>query len=316
MAKELAKNIPEIDSIILVEHASNDFSAKLSSWPKPILGIYSPDSIELKRLLEVMSKDPSRKLLFIETSWGNAKYFSRDRTFWIPMWEQSWEDSKYSEYLLSCTKFTHNMALDINGSSRYLPFPVDLPQNIDFKKEVKRIIHNAGSFGADFRKGTIEAIKIFQESKISEKGGVLEISHWNNLPPQIVTQVEKDDSGIEFTSSFKNNWEEIYKNADLLLFPSKLEGHALVVLEAYSRGIPALLTDTAPINEYESDKDFLIKVNKIESNRAILNLEDGIRKLQKIFDEGIYTKSKSCYELIEENFSWETLLPIYRELFA
>jgi glycosyltransferase involved in cell wall biosynthesis len=100
----------------------------------------------------------------------------------------------------------------------------------------------------------------------------------------------------------------------LLLFPSRIEGHALAILEAASFGIPALCTNVAPINEYESDPRFLISTFSASMGRVTADVKDGAEKLRTLMDLNWEKKSKSVRKALQDSYSWAALGKIYDEV--
>lgn len=319
MGLELAKHLDSIDNVILVDYDWFNEEEKLIFPPEKVVGRvnYKQARAVLKKTMLDFARDPERKMLYVESSWGVSKHFPRDRNFVIPMWEQrSVEvEARYCANLLSVTKYGQLSMLAKGISSRYLPFPVETQKRKELNR-VKTILHNAGSYGGGFRKGTPEAIQIFQDSRLAEEGISLVVTALNAPDEHLREIISKGPKGINIEIGFKPSWQELYSNADLLLYPSRVEGHALPVLEANSFGIPALATNFGPINEYDRSEAFSLDVSKILAGRAQVDVPKAAEKLRRIALDGVEAKSIQLHKLVSELYSWEILAPVYNAILS
>ena len=140
-------------------------------------------------------------------------------------------------------------------------------------------------------------------------------------PPEIAATIAAAPENIEWTGRFVDSIDEIYADADLLLLPSKIEGHALCALEAMARGCVVLATDSAPINEYEHDRAFLIPVNHwapspLAAPYAIVDVAAGASRLRQLCERDISERSRSSRNQVIREYSWRALGERWRELCA
>ena len=315
MACEIARNVRSVDSAIIIDYPQ--YTSTLNLQGIQVLNrIELGDQEKLKPLLRSLSSDPKRKFLYLETSWGLSRYTPRARNYYIPMWEQhSWlEESNYCDNFISITKHGLKIFSSEGIYSRFLPFPVTTRNHVEPRKKIETILHNAGSFGGNFRKGTPEAIRIFQESNLGYEGISLVVS--SIIPPskELIEVVNINPRGISFDPKIKDDWQENYSFKDLLLFPSRIEGHALAILEAASLGIPSLCSDVSPINEYESDSDFLIPTHKMSNGRVEVKISEAASLLRNLFNLDWEKKSLAVMNNVMENYSWATLGGYYEEI--
>jgi len=207
---------------------------------------------------------------------------------------------------------------------KYLPWPVDTVDVVPKRVErVRTILHNAGSLGGNLRKGTQQAIQIFQRSGLARRGVRLVIHTWVPVPPEIECVLSTAPEGIEWTNKFLPRTEDIYDayDPDLLLMPSKIEGHALVALEAMARGIPALVTDYAPINEYEQNDLFKLPISHyvaspLRAPYAIVDINEGANQLRRLCALDLTEKSIEVADFVEKQMSWQTLGQQWRDLLS
>lgn len=316
MASELCSHVQNIDSVIFITYP--EYPTKLHFNDEKVIGQAELSSRQtLIPILKKLSKEKDRKFLFIETSWGLSRFTPSQNNYLIPMWEQeNWKvEMNYCDNFISVTKFGLSVFRSAQVASRFLPFPIQENSSRRTRTGIKNILHNAGSFGGDFRKGTPEAVRIFQKSGLGHQGVQLTISSIRPPDIELIEIVNENSEGIVFDSKLKDSWMENYQNMDLLLFPSRVEGHALAVLEAHSFGIPALVTDCAPINEYELDPRFHIRVAQRKGLRSFVDLDDGAHKLRSLMDIDYSAKSLEVLNIFNSNYSWKSTLKFYEAVF-
>lgn len=315
MASEIAKNVTSVDSVFIIDYPNYKIPLEFQNviiLNRCSLGEQDVFIPQLKQ----MSYDVNRKFLFIETSWGLSRHTPKSRNYYIPMWEQpSWqEESKNCDNFISITRLGLRVFAACGIPSRFIPFPIITKPIIEPRKAIITILHNGGSFGGNFRKGTPEAIQIFQKSNLGKEGVKLLVTSLSTPPAELVELANEDPSGIVFDPTMKENWQENYACADLLLFPSRIEGHALAILEAASFGIPALCSNVAPINEYESDSRFLISTLLDHNGRVKADVPEAAEKLRALRNLDWEVKSKLVKKTIQDNYSWDALEKIYDEV--
>jgi glycosyltransferase involved in cell wall biosynthesis len=316
MAQEMVAEIPEVDSVILIDYDRGLFPHKIKNWNKPIIARSDLGDVQkLGPIMAQLSLESGRKFAYIETSWGLSKYAPPSRNFLIPMWEQDWfSDAKYCDNIICITKKTLQSAQIYRKRSRYLPFPVSNHKRYEYKN-TKIILHNAGSFGGSMRKGTPEAVQIFQRSNLSERGYKLKISCWSTPEESLLETISLNPDGIIIDQTYKVDWRDNFQGVGALLFPSRTEGHALSILEAYAFGIPVFCTDAPPINEYEHDLQYLLPVRTIDGNRSYIDVDLSANILGRIDELDLIKKSESLYNLYLNTFSWNALRDYYSAIF-
>jgi glycosyltransferase involved in cell wall biosynthesis len=112
-------------------------------------------------------------------------------------------------------------------------------------------IHNAGWYGTNFRKMTPAAIFAFDAvSKVLPYVSLLVHSQASadKLPTQIQTILHSNHKICFVQQTIPA--PGLYHKAKILLFPTKLEGLGLPLLEGLSSGLPVIATDAPPMNEF------------------------------------------------------------------
>lgn len=94
-----------------------------------------------------------------------------------------------------------------------------------------------------------------------------------------------------------DEYVEIYKNTDVLLFPSLYEGFGLPMVEAMSQGIPIVANDIDITNEIIGDKKLLCGVNNLDEwismVESLMKPENYSRLAHESFERGkLFSKSR------------------------
>lgn len=108
----------------------------------------------------------------------------------------------------------------------------------------------------------------------------------------------------------RSSTREAYRSADLLLFPSRLEGLPLVVLEAMACGLPVVASNAASLGEVVEDgvHGRLCETDNVESFvTAIRELKESPDLLEEM--------SRSARRHIEGSFSLDRMADEYMALF-
>ena len=317
MTEQLMKNIKEIDSLILIDF--NDDVQKINFSAFNVLERHHVDNLApAKKSLKLLAKDKARKFLFIERSRGLAKYSPKESNFLIPMWEQEplRKELKFHNNLISITRFTSEYLSRLGRQSHYIPWGVEASCFKPVTGYPRKILHNAGGYGGDFRKGTPEAIQIFQRSNIAELGITLTISTFKEPPKELCKLVNSNPNGIIWDYSYKNTIDDIYRGFDLLLYPSRVEGHALPALEAHVRGIPVLCSDQPPINEYQNDIRFRLPIKSRKGKRVYTDIEKGSEVLKSLINIDFTSVSSTFQTEAIEMYNWGRINLEYTKLFS
>ena len=149
--------------------------------------------------------------------------------------------------------------------------------------------HNAGWLGINYRKMTPAVILAFDTISRYNPDATLFIHaqvELEKLPPQIV-QMVRNNSRITYHVETVPA-PGLYHKGSILLFPSKLEGLGLPLLEGMACGLPAIATDAPPMNEFVQDghNGLLVKVahkltrqDNIAFPEEIVDVDDLILKM-------------------------------------
>jgi glycosyltransferase involved in cell wall biosynthesis len=126
-------------------------------------------------------------------------------------------------------------------------------QNVPPEARKFTFVHNAGWLGINFRKGTPETILAFDS--LSRKYPDITLAVFSQAPrdklPANVQEVLAANGRIEWvTTDLGGDLLRPYQVGRIHVYPSKLEGMGLCLLEALYCGIPTVTTDAPPMNEF------------------------------------------------------------------
>lgn len=196
--------------------------------------------------------------------------------------------------------------LDFFPDAEFIPVPV--PNYIKWKRreKAKVFVHNAGNGGLAGRNGTQELLNAMRLVKSPIKLIVRSQKEINRV----------DDPRIEYRiGQFDDIWDE----GDVFVFPEKFNGLSLPIQEAFASGMLIMATDRFPNNTY-LPKDPLIPVQKYKEERtyvafpaAVINPNNIARTIDNWYNRDISEYSLEG-EKFKQNYSWKELKPKYLEM--
>ena len=196
----------------------------------------------------------------------------------------------------------------------YLPFPINR-EVLPFKerKFANTFLHIAGNMRAGYdRNGTrtfLDAISLVKNQ---------------NIKFIIKSQVpipEMNDARVQvICNDYEHYWENWQTDADVYVSPRRYAGQSLPLNEAMSRGVVPIMPKISPQQAFLPDpllidvaETDIIKV-KTDIEIATIRPIDIARKIDELAEQDISEYSQICNR-IAQAWSWETLLPKYKELF-
>jgi len=201
----------------------------------------------------------------------------------------------------------------ISEPKTYLPIPLNAEKLVWRKRtKAKVFIHPASHGGMSGRKGTNLLLEAMGYVKSDIK---LIIYTWKDISSQ-------NEKVIIKKINFENYWQ-IWREADVLVYPQDYNGICLPVQEAFASGLGIISTNIFPFNEY-LPHDLLFEPDGFYNTRAdsgLLEVEAAKidpKKIAEKIDEVASMDSIEKYSLIgkewaEEN-SWNKLLPKYEKV--
>lgn len=201
----------------------------------------------------------------------------------------------------------------------FIPNPVRIEKISKPRKKPGKRILAVGRFGEDELKRIDRLIKVFGEVVKIDPEYSLDIVGYCNLDIPLIHEnyirlgdyIEKlgiPDSSITIHGDQKEV-KKFYRNADVLLMPSDLEGFALVLVEAMARGVPCAAFDYPGLEEILIDgTNGVVAVQDDHAGlaRKIINLVDNKVEYEKYSQSAIEMAGTYREELFVER--WKILL--------
>lgn len=201
------------------------------------------------------------------------------------------------DFLLCNTK-RHFSAFRDHPGAHYVPWGTDIDLFVPKSREsTDRVVffHSAGM--NPLRKGTdlvlraahaLQApFKLIIHAQVSLKG------FFPELAPLIEALL--DDRKLEVVHETVGA-PGLYSRGDVYVYPTRLEGIGLTIAEAYACGLPVIVPDAAPMNEFVYDKHAprsLLKVDRYVARsdgyywpQNIVSIEDLTQKMRWFVENG------------------------------
>ena len=154
--------------------------------------------------------------------------------------------SRFTSKIVSSYGFTNIVPIG--------PWPLDV-STFPIRQIVgpaRHFIHNAGIVDSQDRKGTKETILAFHRVKRDDLRLTVRLQKAAKLP-------RIQDSRIKVIIGNLNDPADLYREGDVAIQPSKMEGNGFMVLEPLLCGLPVITLDYPPMNEYVTDPMMLVK---------------------------------------------------------
>ena len=204
-----------------------------------------------------------------------------------------------------------------HGKKIYLPVPINR-EKLPFKLRTKAetFVHNSGTQLSDDRNGTLTLLEAMQFVK-SDIKLVIHIQKLFEMMYNKVVELASKDPRITLSTEQLDNYWDFWQSGDVFIYPRKYGGLALPTNEAMSVGMPVVMPDLNPQNQY-LPKDLLIPVSKVETIKMFRPIESCTvdpRELAKKIDfiaGSDLTKYSQAMDMVATNWSWEKLLPKYK----
>ncbi len=168
-------------------------------------------------------------------------------TVGVPNWEWFLADDENWNYcdLLVCPNEMGLRTVRSYGrmNSIRLPWCLDLKSLplCSIEGPARTFVHNAGLVDADDRKGTRDTIQAFRRARRKDIRLIVRLQKEVPLP--------KIDDRITVQIGNVASHADLYRQVDVAIQPSKMEGIGFMILEAVCAGLPVISTDYPPMNE-------------------------------------------------------------------
>jgi len=202
---------------------------------------------------------------------------------YLDYYKENWKPYiRFYDAVLCSTNRTFHLVKDF-CNAHYIGWGIDTelfrPGDNEDKKYT--FFHNAGWLGLNYRKMTPSVIIAFDAVSHSLPTATLFIhaqAGLEKLPAEVVNIVRNNPRITYHIETVPA--PGLYHKGHILLFPSKMEGLGLPLLEGLACGLPAIATDAPPMNEFIKDgyNGLLVKV------AARLTREDNIAFPEEVID--------------------------------
>ncbi|MCF7807271.1 MAG: glycosyltransferase family 4 protein [Candidatus Marinimicrobia bacterium] len=206
----------------------------------------------------------------------------------------------------------------------YLQLPSAIIPNSNRKSEILQqgeiiLFHAAGGGGVLYngvgRKGTEYLISALDKVDTSYK--LILLIQKNNYTKHLI-ELAKHNNNILVVEKHVNDrlYQKYLESSHLAIYPSKVEGYGLSLIEALSVGVPVVTTDASPMNEIvidgqngmcvsatldDEESEYPIYSINVEALReTLINLMNSPTRLKEMG-----TNAKNHYAMVVKNFQRE-----------
>jgi len=190
-------------------------------------------------------------------------------------------------------------------------------------KQFKNFLHIMGNPAAHDRNGTLNTIRAF--TKVPKKDITLTVRVQNEEKGKELKNLVSGlgDSRIKIDNRNLDNYWDSYNGYDFLIMSRRYGGLCLPMQEALSCGMPVLMTDISPNNEF-LPMNWLVPAQKISQfePRSVVDIYDAPENLLAKYiiefanmNEEEATIENDVAKHLGDILSWEKQKPIYEELF-
>jgi len=194
--------------------------------------------------------------------------FNEQRFFDVLLWCKEWKirTAAYIDYYtesmiplydiydcLICNTKRHAFAFRNNPNTRYLKWGTNIQLYKPVTEEHKKVVF-FNSAGMDpFRKGTDLTITAFYQ--LSDRSNAKLLIHTQvplkRVMPALSTIIDElnNEGTLEIVEKTVPA-PGLYSNADVYVYPSRLDGIGLTLMEAAASGLACITIDNAPMNEF------------------------------------------------------------------
>jgi len=216
---------------------------------------------------------------------------------------------------LICNTKRHYSVFKSHKNSIYLPWGTDLRvfnKNHSSTKDELTFFHSCGM--APYRKGTDLIIEAFSSIDLPFKLIIHTQKTLSEVYPNLNKKIQnlKSSGKLEIISKTVK-WPGLYHLGDVYLYPSRLDGIGLSLIEAIASGLAIITTNNAPMSDFVSNNGELVDVDKFTSRfdgyywpYAHVKIEDFIFKITKLINdrELVERYKMKSLALAKKHYNW------------
>lgn len=164
---------------------------------------------------------------------------------------------KASKIVCPTKPIYHQIARDYEEKVQYVPPPLNLPNITGSQRkriyDKSRILFIANELSLPKKnlKTLLESLRLLSSEKLTKKILVTLVGVYNKKLTNLIKRQRNSMIEIETTGPLTmRKLELLYKNSDVLVFPSFYDDLGYVVLEAMSHGLPIIASEDLPILDF------------------------------------------------------------------
>lgn len=293
-------------------------------WNVPNLTTYPDYHIRPENLVKWIKKNSLDIVIFNEEyDWDlvrAAKSTDAGVITYLDYYKEEWRPFMPLYDGILCSTFRSFDLVRSIGNAYYMGWAVDTsifkPQR---DKATHTFYHNAGWLGINYRKMTPAAILAFDAlSRVLDDVSLFVHSQVGlEKLPQEVRQILFNNKRITYHVATVPA-PGLYHRGTVHIFPSKLEGLGLPLMEGLACGLPAIVADAPPMNEFVRDgyNGLLARVGKTVTRRDNIAFPECIIDMNDLVDKMYYLAtrpslvdemSRNALSFVEENLSLEKM---------
>lgn len=279
-----------------------------------------PTDINKREFLAWIQKEKIELIIFNEQHYWQPIIWAKEQGIKVVAYVDYYKENTVEAFgiydQIWCNTKRHFSVFEHFPQAKYIPWGTDINTFVPEESDNKQVtfFHSAGM--SPFRKGT----DIFIEAAV-------ELAQTNtNFRVLIHSQVNLTESLPKLSEKIKTLEQKnilsvvcetvtapgLYHLGDIYVYPSRLEGIGLTIAEALSAGLPTIVTNEAPMNEFSSPYCQTITVDKRYARadgyywpQAIASHKDLAIKMNTYLADIDFSVLKSKVRAYaEKNLSW------------
>ena len=267
VSRQFMELLQQTDEVFIYARGGEKYAIGDPKWDLPNVHWGKKDKAYLK-LIGVTYIDKQDFKKWIDENQIELVFFNEQQWYTPLVWCKEWKikTAAYIDYYteetiplydiydcLICNTKRHAFAFRNNPNIKYLKWGTDINLYKPSSEEHEKLTFFTSAGMAPVRKGTDFVIRAFYMLKDRKKAKLLvhtQVSLEKTIPdvkPLVDELVEEGSLEIvEKTITAPG----LYSKADVYVYPSRLDGIGLTLMEAASSGLACVTIDNAPMNEF------------------------------------------------------------------
>ena len=229
-----------------------------------------------KELLSWTKRNKIDVVIFNEQSWLKSVITLKKNNIKVGAYIDYYTEDMLNTFLiydfLLCNTVKHYSAFkDLHPYAYYIPWGTDISlfntRNQRNRSDRVRFFHSAGM--SSYRKGTDLLIESYLKLDSNEQENCHLIIHAQTDP--FIGLTELNNKKIKELIKVGNvtliektvTAPGLYHLGDVYVYPSRLDGIGLSITEALACGMPVIVPDNGPMNEFMSPNSYAVKIDKL-----------------------------------------------------